>query len=828
MSDEINQDLLPLLPLRDLIIFPHMMMPLFVGREKSINALERAMTQQTDIVLAAQKDAKVNAPKSDDIYKVGTIGTIIQLLRLPDGTIKVLIEGKHRINIKEFVDSDKCLLVKTEKIEPPDDDETEATALVRSIQAIFESYVKLNKRIPPEILMRVSSIEDPSELADIIVAQLNLKIEDKQKILETISPSKRLEELLNLMTGEIEILEVEKKIRHRIKKQMERSQKEYYLNEQMQAIQKELGDKDDHQAEIEELEQKLAGKKLTEEAQKKVKKELKKLKMMSPVSAEATVVRNYVDWILDLPWLNYAPEKGDLHVAKNILDADHWGLEKVKERIIEHLSVQILTNKLKGPILCLVGPPGVGKTSLAKSIAKALGRSFARISLGGVRDEAEIRGHRKTYVGAMPGKIIQSLRKCDTGNPLLLLDEIDKMSMDFRGDPSSALLEVLDPEQNAAFQDHYIEIDYDLSKIMFITTANSLHPIPKPLLDRMELIHIDGYIEKEKFHIAKKYLIPKQLELHGLSDYKVSFTDTAINEIIRSYTKEAGVRNLERKIATVCRKSVKIIVEKNFIEKNDNTTNDKKSSKGKPKPKNSLTIKLTPKKIVEYLGPDKYKSSKVEGQNEIGLTNGMAWTQVGGELLPIEASALPGRGKFAITGQLGDIMKESCSAAMSYVRSRGPLFGLDKEFYANIDVHIHAPEGAIPKDGPSAGVAITTSIVSAITKIPVKKTVAMTGEVTLRGRVLPIGGLKEKVLAAHRERIKTVIIPKENEKDLKDIPREVLNDLKVILVDHVDQVLVNALDVKIAKDLFKVRTDRGLGLRAQYTGHSQPEDYPHH
>ena len=829
MSDQLDdKNPLPLLPLRDLIIFPHMMVPLFVGREKSISALEKAMNTPTNIVLAAQKDAKINEPTQEDIYQVGTIGTIIQLLRLPDGTIKVLIEGKHRVHIKDFTSSEKCFMVTTEKIEEPEENETETTALIRSIQSTFEAYVKLNKRIPPEVLMRVASIDNPSELADIIVAPLNLKIEDKQNILEIISPGKRLEKLLNLMTGEIEILEVEKKIRHRIKKQMEKSQKEYYLNEQMQAIQKELGDKDDHHTEITELEEKLESKKLTEEAHKRVKKELRKLKMMSPISAEATVVRNYVDWILDLPWLEYATEKTDLKKAQEILDADHWGLEKVKERIVEHLSVQILTNKMKGPILCLVGPPGVGKTSLATSIARSLGRSFARISLGGVRDEGEIRGHRKTYVGAMPGKIIQSLRKCNTGNPLLLLDEIDKMSMDFRGDPSSALLEVLDPEQNVSFQDHYIEVDYDLSKVMFLTTANSVHPIPKPLLDRMELIYLDGYIEKEKAHIAKNYLIPKQLELHGLLDYKVEFTDTAITEIIRSYTREAGVRNLERKIATVCRKITKLIVEQKFITEDDVAKEPKKSKKkNQTKLKGPTAIKLTPKKVIEYLGPDKYRVGKIEGQNEIGLTNGMAWTQAGGDLLPIEVSALPGRGKFAVTGQLGDIMKESCSAAMSYVRSRGPLFGFDKEFYANIDVHIHAPEGAIPKDGPSAGVAITTSIVSAITKIAVKRDIAMTGEVTLRGRVLPIGGLKEKILAAHRGRIKTVIIPKENEKDLKDIPKEILDSIKVILVDHVDQVLVNALDVKTAKELFKVRSDRGLGLRAQYTGHSQPE-YPHH
>ncbi len=809
MSEASGHQNLPLLPLRDLIIFPHMMMPLFVGREKSINALEDAMNKQTDIVLAAQKDAKTNSPEPSDVYEVGTIGTIIQLLRLPDGTVKVLVEGKKRVRIKKFTQTENFFTVDVEEIPEIIANEKEARALVRSVKSTFETYVKLNKRIPPEILMRVSTIEDISELADIIVAQLNLKLEDKQRILEISDPGIRLEELLNMMTGEIEILEVEKKIRNRVKKQMERSQKEYYLNEQMQAIQKELGDKDDYQAEIAELEERAAKMNWSKEAGERVKKEIKKLKMMSPMSAEATVVRNYIDWMLDLPWYNYADENKDIENAEAVLDADHWGLEKVKDRIIEHLSVQVLTDQLKGPILCLVGPPGVGKTSLAKSVARALNRPFARISLGGVRDEAEIRGHRRTYVGAMPGKIIQALRKCEEGNPLILLDEIDKMSMDFRGDPSSALLEVLDPEQNGTFSDHYLEVEYDLSQVLFFTTANSLHPIPRPLLDRMEVISLEGYIESEKYNIAKNYLIPKQIELHGLKDKKVSFTDAAVKEVIRSYTKEAGVRNLERQFATLCRKQAKEIVKEMAKEK------------AKSKPKAAASTKkhsITPKKVQEFLGAAKFKFGKIEGGNELGLTNGLAWTEVGGDLLVIEVSVVPGKGKFTVTGQLGDVMKESCAAAMSYVRSRGPLFGFDKELYANIDVHIHVPEGAIPKDGPSAGIAITTSIVSAMTKIPVKKTVAMTGEVTLRGRVLGIGGLKEKTLAAHRAGIKMVICPKENEKDLKDIPKEVLKDLKVILVDHVDQVLVNALDIKNAKELFKARGEKGLGLRAQYTG----------
>ena len=816
---------LPLLPLRDLIIFPHMMMPLFVGREKSINALEEAMSKQTDIVLAAQKDAKTNNPEPKDIFSVGTIGTIIQLLRLPDGTVKVLVEGKRRVKIKNFVNNDNFFVVACEPIEEESENIVEAQALVRSVKSTFETYVKLNKRIPPEILMRVSTIESPGELADIIVAQLNLKLEDKQAVLEILDPAKRLEHLLNLMTGEIEILEVEKKIRTRVKKQMERSQKEYYLNEQMQAIQKELGEKDDYQAELQELEIKCKNKKMSQEAKDKVMKEVKKLKMMSPMSAEATVVRNYIDWILSLPWADYSEEKHDLKNSQRILDDDHWGLEKVKERILEYLAVLSISKDMKGPILCLAGPPGVGKTSLAKSIAESLNRPFARISLGGVRDEAEIRGHRKTYVGAMPGKIIQALRKVDKGNPLVLLDEIDKMANDFRGDPSAAMLEVLDPEQNSTFQDHYLEVEYDLSKVMFIATANSLHTIPRPLLDRMEIIQLEGYIEQEKFHIAKNYLVPKQLENHGLKDYKVSIQDTTVRDIIRYYTREAGVRNLERQVANVCRKVAKDIV------MNDLMTPDHKTEKAEKKGAKKAATKtaksktadkggyvVTPTKLVELLGPHKYKFGVIETENEIGLTNGMAWTEVGGDLLAVEVSVVPGKGKFTVTGQLGDVMKESCSAAMSYVRSRGPLFGLDKEYFSNIDVHIHLPEGAVPKDGPSAGIALTTSIVSAIMKVPVKRTVAMTGEVSLRGRVMAIGGLKEKILAAHRGGIKLIICPKENEKDLKDIPKEVMKDLKVILVDHVDQVLINALDIKNPKEIFKLNKEPLFGIKAQYTG----------
>ncbi len=821
MSESTKVQQLPLLPLRDLIIFPHMMMPLFVGRDKSINALEEAMSKQTDIVLAAQKDAKTNNPEPKDIYQIGTIATIIQLLRIPDGTVKVLVEGKRRVRIKNFIPNENFFQVQCEEIPEEADSPVEAAALVRSVKTTFETYVKLNKRIPPEILMRVSTIESPGELADIIVAQLNLKLEDKQKVLEISDPSKRLEHLLNLMTGEIEILEVEKKIRTRVKKQMERSQKEYYLNEQMQAIQKELGEKDDYQAELQDLEIKAKAKKMSQEAKDKVLKEIKKLKMMSPMSAEATVVRNYIDWMLSLPWADYSEEKHDIKNAQRILDDDHWGLEKVKERILEYLAVLSISKNMKGPILCLVGPPGVGKTSLARSIAESLNRSFARISLGGVRDEAEIRGHRKTYVGAMPGKILQALRKVDKGNPLVLLDEIDKMASDFRGDPAAAMLEVLDPEQNSTFQDHYLEVEYDLSKVMFIATANSLHTVPRPLLDRMEIIGLEGYIEQEKFHIAKNYLVPKQIENHGLKDYKVSIPEKTIRDVIRFYTKEAGVRNLERQFANVCRKVAKDIVMSQAVA-DMKETGSKKSSK---KPAKSAGGKkegyvVTPQKLVELLGPHKYRFGKIEEENEIGLTNGMAWTEVGGDLLAVEASVVPGKGKFTITGQLGDVMKESCSAAMSYVRSRGPLFGLDKDYFSNIDVHIHLPEGAVPKDGPSAGIALTTSIVSSIMKIPVKRTVAMTGEISLRGRVLAIGGLKEKILAAHRGGIKMIICPKENEKDLKDIPKEVMKELKVILVDHVDQVLINALDIKNPKELFKIQKETDYGIKAQYTGQS--------
>ena len=810
---------LPLLSLRDLVIFPHMMMPLFVGREKSINALQYAMNTKTDIILAAQKEARDNNPASDQIHSVGTVGAIIQHLKLPDGTVKALIEGKYRVHISKFIQVDDFFTVQVNSVTEKIKQETEANALKRMVYSSFESYVKLNKQVPPEVLARIYTIENFSELADNIASQLNLKMEDKQTILETFDPGERLRLVLKHITREIEILKVEKKLRTRVKEQMERSQKEYYLNEQLQAIQKELGEKDDFQKEIQELEDKAQQMKWSKEANDKAIREIKKLKMMSPMSAEAAVIRNYIDWMISLPWQDYVKEKRDIKLAEKILNEDHWGLEKVKERILEYLAVRTIAEKPKSPIICFIGPPGVGKTSLARSISRALGRPFARISLGGVQDEAEIRGHRRTYVGALPGKLIQCLRKVKHGNPLFLLDEVDKISTSFRGDPSSALLEVLDPEQNHTFQDHYLEVDYDLSSILFITTANSIHGIPRPLMDRMEMIYIEGYTENEKLNIAHKYLVPKQIDKHGLKKYTPKVSKEVLCEIIRYYTREAGVRELERQIAKLCRKLVKEIV----FSAAKNKINEKEDHKQLVKQYVNYTISST--KVKQHLGVHRFKYGKTEKRNEIGLTNGLAWTDTGGDLLAIEASVVPGKGKFTFTGQLGDVMKESCSAALSYVRSRGPLFELSNEFFEKHDFHIHVPEGAVPKDGPSAGVAITTSLVSTIMRFPVKKTIAMTGEITLRGRVLAIGGLKEKVLAAHREGIKTVIIPKDNEKDLKDkekaMPVEILNKIEIITVDHVDQVLVNALEIKSAQDLFKRRFEKNLGLKARYTGHIQ-------
>ena len=795
---------LPLLPLRDLVIFPHMMIPIFIGREKSINALEKTISNKTDIVLASQKEAKVNNPSSKEIYSIGTVASVIQHLRLPDGTVKTIIEGRYRVKIKKYLETDsKCLMVDVEKLEEPSIDGTESEALLRMVYSMVENYVKLNKQIPPEVLARISSIEHCGELADVVASQLNLRFEDKQKILELYDPIKRLKEVLRLITKEIQVLKVEKKIRTRVKEQMEKSQKEYYLNEQLQAIQKELGDKDDFQKEIKDLEKKSKTKKWPKEAKEKFEKELNKMKVMSPMSAEATVVRNYIDWMLDLPWSDYCKESCDIQRASSILDEDHWGLEKVKERILEHLSVRQLTQNAKGPVICFVGPPGVGKTSLAKSIARSLNRPFTRISLGGVQDEAEIRGHRKTYVGAMPGKIVQALKKAKKGNPVILLDEIDKMGgVNFRGDPGSAMLEVLDPEQNHTFQDHYLELDYDLSTVLFICTANSLHTLSGPLRDRIETISIEGYIQEEKMNIAKNYLIPRQRDRHGLQETKINISDDVLKEIISYYTKEAGVRQLERCLGKIFRKLAKKVVME-------------KATKKKTSSYKNFSLSNT-KQLEDLLGPRSFRFNQLEEENLIGLTTGLAWTEVGGDTLTIESVVVPGKGKYTLTGQLGDVMKESCSAALSYVRSRGLLFGIKPGFFSENDFHIHVPEGAIPKDGPSAGIAITTSLISSILRIPVLKTVAMTGEITLRGRVLPIGGLKEKALAAHRVKIKKILVPKDNEKDLKDLPKKVLKDIKIVLVSHIDQVLTEALDIKSGSELFKTTwSKKGSSAKAR-------------
>jgi len=761
----------PLMPLRDIVVFPYMITPLFVGRQKSINALEEALRRDKNIFLAAQKQAKLNDPAPDDVYEVGTLASIIQLLRLPDGSVKVLAEGKKRAFIKEYIPHEDFFQVLVEEVNEFQGKSSEVQALMRNIITSFENYVRLSKKAPPEMISTLSSIEDPSRLGDTIAAYLTLKLEDKQHILEAIHIQERLEKIFGFLESENEILQIERRIRNRVKKQMEKTQKDYYLAEQMKAIQKEMGDKDELAAELKELEERIKKKKMSEEATNKVTKEFKKLKMMPPMSAEVAVVRNYIDWILSLPWHEKTENKLDITEAEKILEEDHYGLQQVKERIIEYLAVQTLVNKIKGPILCFVGPPGVGKTSLAKSIARSTGRKFVRLSLGGVRDEAEIRGHRRTYIGALPGKILQSMKKAGSNNPVFLLDEVDKMSTDFRGDPSSALLEVLDPEQNHTFNDHYIDVDYDLSEAMFITTANNLHQIPPPLQDRMEIIRLAGYTELEKLNIAKKFLIPKQIKANGLGLSNVSFTENAILTIIRRHTREAGVRNLEREIASICRKIAKGVV-----------------MKGK-----DTKIKIGALNIPHYLGVPKFRHGKAEEKNEIGVATGLAWTEVGGELLVIETAVMSGRGKLTITGKLGDVMQESVQAAMSYVRSRTDHLGINKDLYRKVDIHVHVPEGAIPKDGPSAGIAIATSIASALTRMPVRSDIAMTGEITLRGRVLPIGGLKEKILAAHRGNIYTVIIPKENEKDLKEIPDKILKSLDIILVEHVDEVLQKCL-----------------------------------
>ena len=765
---------LPLLPLRDIIVFPHMVVPLFVGRDKSIKALSEAMTKDKEILLSAQKKAKTNDPTAEDIFSLGTVGAIIQLLRLPDGTVKVLVEGKRRAQIKAFEANQDFFLCEVEELQPDDISSQELEALMRTLRETFEAYVGLNKRIPPEMLASIAAINEPSRLADTIAAHLSLKLNDKQQILETESAKERLEKLYEFMQAEIEILRVEKKIRSRVKKQMEKSQKEYYLNEQMQAIQKELGDRDEFKNELDELEDKIKNKKMSKEASERLERELRKLKMMSPMSAEATVVRNYIDWVLSLPWYENTEDQLDISNAETILDQDHYGLTKPKERIVEYLAVRALVDKLRGPILCLVGPPGVGKTSLARSIARATGREFVRISLGGVRDEAEIRGHRRTYIGALPGKIIQSLKKGGSNNPVFLLDEVDKMSMDFRGDPSSALLEVLDPEQNSVFNDHYLDLDYDLSDVMFIATANNLHSIPIPLKDRMEIIEIAGYTEFEKLNIARTYLIPKQAEANGIEEVNVRFTDSAVRTVINHYTMEAGVRNLEREISSIYRKIARDVVK-----------NGKDQS-----------FKVNAKAVPKFLGPFKHKVKQAEEHDEIGMTNGLAVTMFGGTMLKNEVGIMPGRGKLILTGQLRDVMQESAQAAMSYVRSRAINLGLSPDFVSKVDVHIHFPGDHIPKDGPSAGITMATSIVSALTQIPVRRDVAMTGEITLRGRVLPIGGLKEKILAAHRGGIERVIIPEENRRDLRDIPKRVRKAITVIPVSHMDEVLMHVLSIE--------------------------------
>jgi len=774
----------PLLPLRDVIIFPHMVVPLFVGREKSIAALEEASKNDNELFLVTQKDASVLNPEREDVYDVGTVVNIIQMLRLPDNTVKVLIEGKYRAKLSDFHANSQGYWADVEKCVSTIDNQVKLEATMRSIKNVFEQYVKLNKRIPPELLMSISSITDPSRLADIIVAHLSMKIPEKQEILEAVSVEERLHKLLEKMQGEIEIINVERRIRTRVKSQMERSQKEYYLNEQMNAIQKELGQKDE-KTEIQEMEEKLAAKEMPEEARVKTEKEIKKLKSMSPMSAEAAVVRNYIDWMLNLPWFEYTEDNNDVDHAREVLDDEHYGMKEVKDRIVEYLAVRSLVgNEGKGTILCLAGPPGVGKTSIAKSLATSLGRSFQRISLGGVRDESEIRGHRRTYVGAMPGKVINAVKKAGTSNPVILLDEIDKMTSDMRGDPASAMLEVLDPEQNKNFGDHYIEVEYDLSKVMFIMTANDLGRIPGPLRDRMEIINVPGYTPNEKLQIGKKYLLKKAIKQNGLDNYSVNMSDKVMLDIIRGYTRESGVREYERLCNTVCRKLATEVV-------------SKKIEEGKK-------FTVTQKQLGKFLGPKKWEGTDREQEPQVGLVNGLAWTSVGGELLHIEVVTVPGKGAIQITGKLGEVMTESARAAMSYVRSISDRLGIDSEWYEKNDVHIHAPEGATPKDGPSAGITMTTALTSAITGIKVRQDVAMTGEVTIRGRVLPIGGLKEKILAAKQAGINTVLIPKKNEKDLPDIPEEIKSGIEVIPVEHVEEVLKLALDLQEPEKFMKV------------------------
>jgi len=797
-TSAINQ--LPVLPLRDVVVYPHMVIPLFVGREKSIDALDAAMSADKRIMLAAQTSAAVDEPDDGDIHRVGTIATILQLLKLPDGTIKVLVEGVQRAIIDKVSTSESGYFLadfsfpvaKATDSEEAKTVNKELDVLVRSVTNMFDQYVKMNKKVPPEILSSLTGVNDADRLADMIAAQMSLRVEEKQKILELFEPAERLEHLLNLMESELDMLQVEKRIRGRVKQQMEKSQREYYLNEQMKAIQKELGEMEDVPNENEELTRKIAKRGLSKEARKKATAELNKLKMMSPMSAEATVVRNYIDTLVGLPWKKKSKLKNTLKQAEATLENDHYGLDKVKERILEYLAVQKRVGHAKGPILCLVGPPGVGKTSLGKSIARATGRRFSRMALGGVRDEAEIRGHRRTYIGSMPGKIVQNLAKVKRRNPLILLDEIDKMSTDFRGDPSSALLEVLDPEQNHTFTDHYLEVEYDLSDVMFVATANTMN-IPEPLLDRMEVIRIPGYTEMEKANIAERYLLPRKMKDNGLSDSELSLGDDAILEIIRSYTREAGVRNLEREIAKICRKVVREVMELENANESNAKSTDVPVADSEAATEASKLVSVTAENINDYLGVTRYRYGRADKENQIGQVTGLAWTQVGGELLTIESTVVPGKGKLSSTGQLGDVMQESIQAAMMVVRSRAQALGIDADFYEKLDLHLHVPEGATPKDGPSAGVGMCTAIVSCLTSVPVRANVAMTGEITLRGEVLPIGGLKEKLLAAQRGGIDTVLIPIENEKDLSEIPDEIKSGLDIRPVQWIDEVLEVAL-----------------------------------
>ncbi len=798
--DEVLNKVMPVLPLRDVVVYPYMVIPLFVGREKSIKSLEAAMAGDKQILLIAQQSASLDEPQVDDIYSIGTVSNILQLLKLPDGTIKVLVEGIERTRLLNYVTESPFFTAEVELMASSPLDERESSILLRSLLNQFEQYVKLNSKVPPEILSSLSSIEDAGRLVDTIAAHMSLKIEEKQNLLELLDTQVRLEKMMALLESEIDLLQVEKRIRGRVKQQMEKSQREYYLNEQMKAIQKELGDMDDVPNELDEYAKKIEKAGMSKEAKSKAESELNKLKMMSPMSAEATVVRNYIDWMVGVPWKKRSKMRNDLAQAEAILEADHYGLEKVKERILEYLAVQQRVKKLRGPVLCLVGPPGVGKTSLGRSIARATNREFIRMSLGGVRDEAEIRGHRRTYIGSMPGKIVQNMSKSGVKNPLFLLDEIDKMSTDSRGDPSSAMLEVLDPEQNSSFNDHYLEVDYDLSDVMFVATANSLN-IPGPLLDRMEVIRLAGYTEDEKLNIATRYLLPKQIETNGLEMSEISISDAAVRDVIKYYTREAGVRSLEREISKICRKVVKEVLLKHA---------------GKSKKK----VLVAPRNLEKYLGVKRFRFGEAELNDQIGQVTGLAWTEVGGDLLTIEAALVSGKGKLTITGQLGDVMQESVQAAMTVVRSRAESFGLESDFYQKHDIHIHVPEGAIPKDGPSAGVGMCSALVSVLTGIPVKASVAMTGEITLRGEVLPIGGLKEKLLAAHRGGIKVVLIPQENERDLVDIPKKIKDKLDIVPVRWVDEALKVALlhmpavlDVNMAEGATVAKKEKKVGQK---------------